>query len=76
MKEIDLKDNVFQLTEAYPELITLLKDLGFLGVGNVVARHTLGKVTTIPQGCQKQGKDLAEVVRKLEEAGFKVKSAT
>jgi hypothetical protein len=76
MKEIDLSNNLFELTEIYPELITILKDLGFLGVSNVVARNTLGRVTTIPQGCQKQGKDLAEVIKRLKEAGFKVKSST
>ncbi len=76
MKEIDLNKSVFELTETYPELITILKDLGFFGVANVVARKTLGRVTTIPQGCQKQGQELAKVVKKLEEAGFKVKSST
>lgn len=74
MKEIDLKKSVYELTQAYPELIDILKALGFLGVANQVVRNTLGRVTTIPQGCQKQGKDLSEVVRKLEEHGFKVKT--
>jgi len=73
MKEIDLSKSVYELTEAYPELIAILKELGFVGLANPVARRTLGRVTTIPQGCQKQGKDLAEVVKKLEEAGFTVK---
>jgi len=73
MKEIDLSKSVYELTETYPELIDILKEMGFLGVGNPIARKTLGRVTTIPQGCQKQGKDLAEVVKKLEEKGFKAK---
>ena len=73
MKELDLKKSVYELTSAYPELIGILKELGFLGVANPVARNTLGRVTTIPQGCEKQGKDLAEVIAKLETAGFTVK---
>ncbi len=73
MKEIDLNKSVFELTETYPELIVILKDLGFFGIANAIARNTLGRVTTIPQGCKKQGKELAEVVKKLEEEGFKVK---
>ena len=72
MKEIDLNKSVYELTEAYPELINILKELGFLGVANSVARNMLGRVTTIPQGCQKQGKELAEVIKSLEEKGFKV----
>lgn len=74
MKEIDLKKSVYELTEAYPELIGILKELGFLGVANPVVRNTIGRVTTIPQGCAKQKKDLNEVIKKLQEAGFEVKS--
>ncbi len=74
MKEIDLEKSVHELTEAYPELIDILKELGFFGVASAIARNTLGRVTTIPQGCQKQGQDLTEIVKKLEDAGFVVKS--
>ncbi len=74
MKEIDLEKSVYELTEAYPELIDILKELGFFGVASAVARNTLGRVTTIPQGCQKQGQELANVIKKLEDTGFVVKS--
>ena len=73
MKEIDLKKSVHDLTEAYPELIDILKELGFLGVANAVMRNTVGRVTTIPQGARKMGKDLAEVIKVLESKGFTVK---
>ena len=74
MKEIDLKKRVYELTEAYPELIGMLKELGFLGIANPLVRKTMGRKITIPQGCEKQGKDLNQVITKLEEQGFKVKS--
>ena len=73
-KEINLNKSIYELTGQYPELIEILKELGFLGVRNPVIRQTLGKVTTIPQGCKKQGKDLKEVVEKLKEKGFAMKS--
>lgn len=72
MKEIDLKKTVYELTEEYPELITILKDMGFLGVSNPIVRKTIGKKMTIPEGCKKQEKNLDYVIEKLEEAGFKV----
>ena len=75
MKEIDLTKSVYELTGAYPELIGILKELGFAGVANPVVRNTIGRMTTIPQGCKKQGKNLDDVVRELEENGFAVKSA-
>jgi hypothetical protein len=74
MKEIELDKSVYELTKNYPELISILKELGFFGVANPVVRNTLGRVTTIPQGCEKQGKDLAEVIMELEKQGFNVKS--
>lgn len=74
MKEIDLKKSVYELTKAYPELVEILKELGFLGVANPVVRKTLGRVTTILQGCEKQGINLNEVIKKLKEKGFTVKS--
>jgi hypothetical protein len=73
MKEIDLKKTLYELTQTYHELIEVLKELGFLGIVNPVVRRTLGRVTTIPQGCKRQGKDLDEVIKKLTEEGFKVK---
>ena len=76
MKELNLKKSVYELTEAYPELIGILKDLGFLGVANPVARNTLGRVTTIPQGVEKQKQDLNKVIAKLKEAGFEVKTGS
>ena len=76
MKDIELKKSVYEMTEAYPELIYILKELGFFGVASAVARNTLGRVTTIPQGCQKQVQELSNVIRKLEEAGFGVKPQT
>lgn len=73
MKEIDLDKSVYQLTEEYPELIPILKDLGFFGVVNPVVRNTLGRTTTIPKGCERQGKDLNEVIKTLEGKGFTMK---
>lgn len=71
-KTVDLRKSVFTLTEEHPELIPILKEMGFLGVANPVVRRTLGKKMTLPQGCAKQGQDLAAVIRKLEEKGFVV----
>ncbi len=73
MKEIDLKKSVYELIETYPDLIEILKGMGFLGVANPVVRKTLGRMTTIPKGCEKQKKDLNEVIKELQAAGFEVK---
>jgi len=73
MKQIDLNKNVYDLTEQYPELIEILKEMGFLGLANPIMRATMGKVTSIPQGCKKMGMDLDEIKRVLKEKGFEIK---
>ena len=72
MKKIDLSKSLYDLTDEYPELIPILKEMGFLGVANPVTRNTLGRMTTLPQGCEKQGKDLQEVIEVLEKEGYTV----
>lgn len=72
MKKIDLNETVYTLTEKYPELIEILKELDFLGVVNPVIRKTVGRKTTIPEGSKKQGKNLEDVIKKLEDNGFKI----
>ena len=70
---IDLKHSLYELTEAYPELIDILVGIGFAGVGNPVARNTHGREMTIPAGSERHGIDLGEVIAKLEEHGFEIK---
>ena len=70
MKTVDLRKSIYEVTEQYPELIPVLKELGFLGVASPVARSTLGRATTIPQGCKRLGIDLEEVIRALKKMGY------
>ncbi len=73
MKEVDLDKTLYDITEQYPELIPVLKDLGFAGVANPVLRNTHARVMTLRKGCEHLGKDLAEVVKTLEQKGYSVK---
>jgi len=72
MKVIDGNKSVYELTNQYPELIEILAGLGFLGVKNPLVRNTLGRTTTLRDGCKKQQKDIQQVKKVLEEKGFKV----
>lgn len=69
-----MEKSLYELTKTYPELIDILKELGFLEVINPVLRNTIGRKITIPQGCEKQGINLSEIISRLEENGFSVKS--
>jgi hypothetical protein len=68
--ELDLRLSVYDLTEKYPQLIDILKFLGFTALTNPLARNTVGRKMTIPKGCQMRGLSLEQVLTGLEEAGF------
>lgn len=71
-KKIDLKNSLYDLTQQYPELIPILKDLGFMAITSPIIRNTLGRKMTIPNGCDKQRIELGKVVQELEQKGFQV----
>ncbi len=73
MKIIDIKKNLFELTEENPELIEILVELGFLGVADPSLRTTHGRMMTIPMGCERHGMNLEDVVAKLKEKGYELK---
>lgn len=73
MKEIDLGASMYELSETYPGLIPILKEMGFVGVANPVTRNAVGRKTTLPQGCKRQGKDLDQVLATLAEHGYVAK---
>lgn len=72
-KVIDLAKTVYELTEQYPELAGIMKEIGFLGIANPVMLNTMGRIMTIPKGCEKMGIDLGEVKKVLTEKGFEIK---
>ncbi len=72
MKKIDINKTVYELTQEYPELIDILAEIGFLGVKNPIVRNTLARITTLKEGCKKQGKDIKEVIEILKNKGFEI----
>lgn len=71
-KIIDLTKTVYELTETYPELIPLMKEMGFAEVTKEGMRHTLGKKMTLPKGAQLKHIPLDQVVQTLVANGFTV----
>jgi len=71
-KTIDLKLSVFQLCSQYPELIPVMKDLGFTDIVKPGMLQTAGRFMTIPKGAAMKGIDLELVKATLRERGFDV----
>ena len=49
-KKLDLNKPVFELVQEYPELVDILKDLGFSEITKPVMLNSVGRITTIPKG--------------------------
>lgn len=72
MPEINLSHSVFDLTEAHPEIISILQELGFRGIVKPLTRQTVGRHMTISAGCKMKKVPLDTVVARLRAAGFTV----
>ena len=70
MKSLNLEKNILALTDQYPELVEILKNIGFTEIANPVMRKTAGRVMTLPKGCEMKGIPLDSVKKELEAQGF------
>lgn len=70
MKVIDKKDTIYQLSKKYPEIVEVLKEVGFTQISEPQMIATVGRFMTIEKGCQMRGFSLEEVIVKLEKAGY------
>ncbi|AET69553.1 hypothetical protein Desor_4116 [Desulfosporosinus orientis DSM 765] len=71
---IDLTQSLYDLTENYPELIPILKEMGLEGAANPILRQTVGRKLTVSEGLQRHGISLEEAREKLSAKGFQVLS--
>ena len=71
-KTIDLTKTVHDLVRQYPQLVDIMASLGFKDITKPAALNTVGRIMTIPKGCDIKDVSLTTVVAKLREEGFKV----
>ncbi|WP_243525139.1 DUF1858 domain-containing protein [Bacillus pseudomycoides] len=71
-KLIDFHQTVYDLTIQYPEIIPLLKDLGFKNITKPNMLQTVGRVMTIPKGCRMKGISLDVVKEAFQNSGFHI----
>ncbi|MFX3624974.1 MAG: DUF1858 domain-containing protein [Ectobacillus sp.] len=71
-KVIDLKQTVYQLCTQYPELIPIMKELGFDNITKPGMLQTAGRVMTLPNGCRMKNISLDTAKQTLESYGFSI----
>lgn len=71
-KKINLKDTVYEICSQYPEVKSILADLGFKDITKPVAMESLGRVMTLPKGSKIKDIPLDRIITTLEDAGFEM----
>lgn len=69
-KQLDMSKSVYQLVKEYPELVDMMKELGFKEITNRIMLNSVGKIMTIPKGAMAKGIPMEKIVAKLMGAGF------
>lgn len=72
-KIIDFSQTVCDLANKYPEIIPILKELGFEQITKSGMLNTAGRVMTIPNGCRMKGISFDVVKKTFKNNGFNIK---
>ncbi|MEN1936872.1 DUF1858 domain-containing protein [Paenibacillus sp. 102] len=71
-KQINFHHTVYDLTTQHPEIIPILKKLGFENITKPNMLQTVGRVMTIPKGCRMKGISLDTVKEAFQNSGFNI----
>ena len=71
-KRIDLSRSVHALCTEYPELLEVMKDLGFKDIVMPGMLSTAGRIMTIPKGAAMKKIDLNVIIQRLKHEGYNV----
>ena len=69
-KKLDLSKSVYDLVTEYPEVVDIMKELGFSEITNKVMLNSVGKIMTIPKGAKMKGVSMVDIVGAFIKAGF------
>ncbi len=71
-KTIDLSKTVYELVQEFPELVEVMKEIGFSAIANPAMLKTVGRVMTIPKGAAMRGLDIENIKAELRKRGYSI----
>lgn len=72
MKQIDISKSVYEICTEYPDIIEIMKDLGFESIANPGMLNTAGRFMTIAKGAAMKKIPMDRIKEKFEEAGYAI----
>ena len=73
-KGINLQLTVYELVKQYPELVEVMKKLGFSDITNKAMLNSAGRFMTIPKGAQMKRIPMEQVISVFEQNGFEIET--
>lgn len=71
-RPLHLSKTVQELCSEYPEMVEIMREIGFENIVNPTMLKTVGRVMTIPKGAAMRGLDLVKIKEEFEKRGFQI----
>ena len=72
-KKIDLSKSIYELCTEYPQIIEIMRELGFESITNPGMLNTVGKVMTIPKGARMKNINMEQIRERFQREGYEIK---
>ena len=72
-KILDLSRTVYDLCRENPEVIDIMKDLGFESITDPVMLNSAGRFVTIPKGAVMKGIELGKIKEEFIRRGYSIR---
>ena len=71
-KILDVNQTIYELCNQYPEIISIMIEIGFENITKPGMLQTAGRVMTLPKGCRMKGISLDTVKEAFQNNGFTI----
>lgn len=72
-KILDINSTIHELVNKYPEVVEIMKDLGFDAVTNPAMLNTAGRIMTLKKGAAMKNIDIEHIKQTFEANGFEIR---
>ncbi|HHV98445.1 MAG TPA: DUF1858 domain-containing protein [Clostridiaceae bacterium] len=70
---IDLSKSVYEICKEHPEVVDIMKDLGFENITNPAMLKTAGRFMTIPKGASMKNIPMEKIKEAFAAKGYELK---
>lgn len=71
-KVVDLSRTVYELSRENPDIVDIMKDIGFESIVNPGMLNTAGRIMTIPKGAAMKGISMERIKEAFQLKGYQV----